>query len=82
MPYHRARVRSNEVGRNNAEEGGRDGGKNDERIRGDGKRKKLWSPDAAESRSDCRTGRRRTGGRPCQSSPTKMGIKARSIANR
>lgn len=28
--YHCARVRSNEVGRNNAEEGGRAGGKNDE----------------------------------------------------
>jgi len=34
VPYHRARVRSNKVGRNNAEEGGREGlpktGKNDE----------------------------------------------------
>lgn len=34
MPYYRARVRSNEVGRDNAEEGGREGlpkmGKNDE----------------------------------------------------
>lgn len=65
MPYHRARVRSNEVGRNNAEEGGREDlpktGKNDEGFEETVKeRSRGLDASRTESRSDA--GRRNVGG--------------------
>lgn len=91
MPYHRARVRSNEVGRDNAEEGGREGlpkmGKNDEGFE-EMVKERSRGLDATELKT-VRTAERRNGngewGEVSQASPVNplkmwMKIKARSVA--
>lgn len=83
VPYHRARVRSNEVGRNNAEEGGREDlpktGKNDERFEETVKeRSRGLDASRTESRSDA--GRRNVGeerGEAGQSLPTNSQVLSR-----
>ena len=77
MPYHCARVRNNEVGRNDAEEGGREGlpktGKNDEGFE-EMVKERSYGLDSSrtENRLDCRTKKRAGEERreASQSSPT------------